>query len=159
MTHSSVTSLLLFHRFLDQNPHYRASMRLPPLEAEQPVTVERPLPTDEPATSALAGEEEEGDDDEDENLTRQTSDWNLNFTPMSEEELMVGHVVKDRLLRLLDHPELRNHLLKRKNLLLLLVSPTSEFEDRANRRDGKVPTCFVIVERLRGILRLLCMRG
>lgn len=122
MTHASVTNLLLFHRFLEQNAHYRASMRLPPLEPEQPAAIEAAPAIEELTTPNLPGDDEEGDEDEEEDLTRPTSDWNLDFGPMSEEELMVGHVIKDRLLRLLDHPELRNHLLKRKNLLVLLVS-------------------------------------
>lgn len=123
VTHASVTNLLLFHRFLDQNPHYRASMRLPPLEPNQTAASETMAANEELAVPVVDDEDGDEDDDEDD-LTRPTSDWELNFGPMSEEELMVGHVVKDRLLRLLDHPELRNHLLKRKNLLLLLVSPT-----------------------------------
>ena len=49
-------------------------------------------------------------------------EWGLSFARLTETELMSGLVVKDRLLTLLEHPGLTNHLLRAKNLLHLLVS-------------------------------------
>jgi len=49
------------------------------------------------------------------------SDWGLTFSELTEEQLMNGFILRERLLKLLDHPSLTNHLLRAKNLLPLLV--------------------------------------
>jgi hypothetical protein len=51
-----------------------------------------------------------------------SSSSEFDFRAMTEQELMTGHVVKERLIQLLDHPALQNHLLKSSNLLALIVS-------------------------------------
>lgn len=48
-------------------------------------------------------------------------EWGFEFGPLTDSDLMAGHVVKERLIKLLDHPALENHLLKRMNLIPLLV--------------------------------------
>ena len=102
-------------------------MRLPPLS-----NLEAALGTSEQAlapATATPADDEEADEEEDEAVSPVDPAWNLSFGPMSEEELMIGHLVKERLVKLLEYPSLKNHLLKRKNLLQLLVSddmPMSE---------------------------------
>ena len=116
MLHAAVTNLLVFHKFLDQNDHYRAHS-----EGKQ---------TSRPAIAPVAPELDSIDAD-DERADNDTSvpagpatahEWGLSFPPLTETELMTGLVVKDRLLKLLEHPGLTNHLLRAKNLLPLLVS-------------------------------------
>jgi hypothetical protein len=127
--HSTITNLLIFHRFIHLNPHYRASARLPPLSDDStlptgmPAAVELPEPSAPVTTTGSVAEDEEGDEEEeDESISKQDSLFNLNFGPITEEQLMAGHIVRERLLRLLEHPGLKNHLLRRKNLLPLVVS-------------------------------------
>ena len=92
-------------------------MKLPPL-----------VPAEAPTTAVDTGEACAEIDSEDENdqaddvVSGVSGDWGLNFALLTESALMAGHVVKERLIKLLDHSMLKNHLLKRKNLLPLLVS-------------------------------------
>jgi hypothetical protein len=122
VTHSSVTNLLIFHRYLDQNAHYRASMRMPPLpnadSGPSATTVDDALNL----SIAAPADDDDVEDEDDDAISPVDPGWNLSFGPMTEEELMVGHVVKERLVKLLEYPSLKNHLLKRKSLLQLLVS-------------------------------------
>jgi hypothetical protein len=106
--YSSITNLLIFHRFLDDNENYR-SLTNKPLKAKiAPIVV----------TSTEDGEDDAGLDKEPD----VTKGLGFDFGPISEPDLSAGVIVKDRLLKLLDHPMLKNHLLKNKNMLPLIVS-------------------------------------
>ena len=48
--------------------------------------------------------------------------WGLSFGALTERDLSDGFIIKTRLVKLLDHPNLQNHLLKMRNLVSLLVS-------------------------------------
>ncbi len=87
--HGSITNLLVFHRFVEQNPNYRA------------ILAQKQIGNGSSEAATLL---------------------NLNFPTLTEQDLMAGHIVKERLIRLLDHPSLENHLLRAKNLLPLIVS-------------------------------------
>lgn len=111
MIHASITNLLLFHRFLDQNENYRAITKRAPFAG----------PSTEPSVSAK-GKDRAEELSEDEDEVGEENDAGLDFGPLTEHELMAGHVVKERLTRVLDSPSLKNHLLRSKNLLAILVS-------------------------------------
>nr|XP_019050604.1 hypothetical protein I302_01041 [Kwoniella bestiolae CBS 10118]OCF29534.1 hypothetical protein I302_01041 [Kwoniella bestiolae CBS 10118] len=106
--HAAITNILVFHRFLDQNPNYRA-------------LVGKPLDSLVEENDADDGPDEPDEDDDliDPALTDATkfNDWGFDFPAVSEAELMAGHSIKPRLLKMLEHPGLQNHLLRTKNLL------------------------------------------
>lgn len=112
MIHASITNLLLFHRFLDQNENYRAITKRAPFAG----------PSTELSSSAKGKERAEDVAEEEEDEVGEENDAGLDFGPLTEHELMAGHVVKERLTRVLDSPSLKNHLLRSKNLLAILVS-------------------------------------
>lgn len=118
MLHAAVTNLLVFHRFLNQNDHYRAHSE----------GKEMWRPTFEPVApelDSIDADDERADNDTSVPTGPATAhEWGLSFARLTESELMSGLVVKDRLLKLLEHPGLTNHLLRAKNLLPLLVSET-----------------------------------
>jgi len=145
VTHSSVTNLLIFHRYLEQNAHYRASMRMRPLPGAGSGPSTAPV-NQQADSSTLPVDDDDVEDEDDDNISPVDPGWDLSFGPMTEEELMVGHVVKERLIKLLDFPSLKNHLLKRKSLLQLLVSPKTECFHGSEHRDGKVCMFYDIVE-------------
>lgn len=91
----------MFHRFAGENEAYRSFNYI---------------------RSALPVAQDDNDYVEGDNDADNVHDWELSFGPMAESELMSGHLVKERLVKLLDHSMLKNHLLKSKNLLTLLVS-------------------------------------
>ena len=96
--HSSITNLVVFHRFLEQNETYRAIIK------------------------GRSWEHREGDGDVvAENALSMVGDWE-NVGPLSEVDLVTGVEVKERLVKLLDHPGLHGHLLRDRNLLPILVS-------------------------------------
>lgn len=66
-------------------------------------------------------EEDEADDPSIAPGPATASDWGLTFSELNEEQLMNGFILRERLVKLLDHPSLTNHLLRAKNLLPLLV--------------------------------------
>ncbi|KAI9634557.1 uncharacterized protein MKK02DRAFT_9015, partial [Dioszegia hungarica] len=107
--HGSITNLLVFHPFLELNENYRAIKKLGPLPGSAPA----PAPTSDPAPA-----EDEDDPAIDDNGG--TGLTGFDFRPITEPELMNGHIVKERLLQLLDHPALQNHLLKARNLLAMI---------------------------------------
>lgn len=110
--HGSATNFLLYHKFYEQNPAYRALKGLGPLPDPAQSTASRPV------TSATA------DDQAAEDLERRKVEaLNVSRVPLTETDLSSSFIVKDRLVKLLDHPGLTNHLLRDKNLLPLLVSP------------------------------------
>lgn len=100
--HASITNLLLFHRFVDQNENYRAIAKTDPLQAAYSM-------------------EDKGDEIAIDNDPESVDAFGLGFAPMTDSDLMIGLVAKERLMKLLDHPMLKNHLLKERNLLALLV--------------------------------------
>jgi hypothetical protein len=105
-----MTNLLVFHAFLDQNENYRATkagMAAAVSEAQLGVTG--------------SVEADEADDPSIAPGPATASDWGLTFTELTEEQLMNGFIIRERLVKLLDHPSLTNHLLRAKNLLPLLV--------------------------------------
>jgi hypothetical protein len=105
-----MTNLLVFHAFLDQNENYRATkagMAAAVPEAQLGVTG--------------SVEADEADDPSIAPGPATASDWGLTFTELTEEQLMNGFIIRERLVKLLDHPSLTNHLLRAKNLLPLLV--------------------------------------
>lgn len=87
-----------------------------------------PIPASSAIDPALLQPAQSGDAPSVEDSSLQVTDENgeatasdLAFRPMTEAELMTGHLVKERLIAMLDHPGLQNHLLKCKNLLALIV--------------------------------------
>lgn len=119
--HSTVTNILLFHQFMNENHIYQAAIRE---SAASTLTV----PASAVDQSSVVDEDEDeddamADDDEDAASTQQPEDgWNLDFPLLRADEIYAGHEVRERLIRILDHPNLKNHLLKATNLLHLLVS-------------------------------------
>lgn len=114
--HASITNLLVFHKFLEQNENYRAHTE----RKQVPATEIAPVA---PELDSIDVDDEQADNDTSVTLGPATAgDWGLSFATLTEAELMSGLVVKARLLKLLDHPALTNHLLRAKNLLPLLVS-------------------------------------
>lgn len=95
--HGSITHCLIFHRYIEQNSHFKAI-------AAQKSAVEK------------------ASNDADRSIGATNDLTGLGFCLLSEADLMSGHVVKERIVRLLDHPSLNNHLLRARNLLSLLVS-------------------------------------
>ena len=101
----------MFHAFLDQNENYKATRSGSALE-----------PPVQPGVTGSV-EAEEADDPSIAPGPATASDWGLTFTDLTEEQLMNGFILRERLIKLLDHPSLTNHLLRAKNLLPLLVCP------------------------------------
>lgn len=116
--HGANTSILVFRKFLDQNPNYKAHMRKSSHEPEV---------KDEHKEEDGEAEPEPEEDGEVENL-------GFNFTPFSEMELVAGHIPRERLIRVLDHPGLKNHLLGNHHLLQVLGWPTSGYKNRHRRQ-------------------------
>lgn len=114
--HGANTSVLVYRKFLDQNPNYRAHMRM---------TSQEPEAKEEKDVDELEAEPVE--DGEVENL-------GFNFTPFSEMELVAGHIPRERLIRVLDHPGLKNHLLGNHHLLQVLGWPTTGYKNRHRRQ-------------------------
>lgn len=110
--HAAITNLLVFHAFLDENPNYRATKYgyTNNNEPESEEIVEAPAAADTEVESAIAAG------------PATASDWGLKFPDLTESDMMNDLVVGERLLKLLDHPSLSNHLLRAKNLLPLLAS-------------------------------------
>ncbi|OCF33220.1 hypothetical protein I316_04961 [Kwoniella heveanensis BCC8398] len=154
--HASITNLLVFHRFLEQNANYRAIIGK---------TVSEPNP-DEDATPGVAPDGE-GNADEDQAIDPDVDDmktieeWGFNFSPLSESELMAGHVVKQRLLKMLDHPRLKSHLLRTVQLLPPLgwQGPVVTRHRRAVNRQIETLVYEGLVERLSvGEKAISCIR-
>ena len=113
---------MVFHKFLDQNEHYRA--HTDGVEASKPAIA--PVA---PELDSIDADDERADNDASVTTRPATAnEWGLTFSTLTELELMTGLVVKERLLKLLDHPGLTNHLLRVKNLLPLLVSSLMEHQ-------------------------------
>lgn len=123
--HASITNLIVYHSFLQQCPVWR-SMNGQYVEPDE---------------AALRPEDLDSGDDE-EHGVMYTHDWGFNFGPMNDVDLRAGHMIKERLKRMLDHPDLENHLLRRANLMPLLVSYSLFLYGNANTdlRAGAVHT-------------------
>lgn len=115
--HGSNTNVLVFRKFLDKNPNYQAHK--PPLKDEP----EEPQPEAPHAVAAEAGDS-----------ATEVQGLGFNFTPFSEIELVAGHVPKSRLLKVLDHPSLKNHLLGNHHLLQVIGWPDDEHFLTRHRR-------------------------
>ncbi|WWD18115.1 hypothetical protein CI109_102564 [Kwoniella shandongensis] len=153
--HGSITNLLVYHRFLDQNPNYLALTGKPlPPDAVLPQELEASgqRETQGVDDAEAADEEDLGDEPADPNVDdpRSMDGWGFNFGPLSETELMAGHIVKHRLLSMLDHPMLKNHLLATRNLLTPLgwSGPTSTRHRRAVMRQIDALVFDGVVERV-----------
>ncbi|WWC96759.1 hypothetical protein V866_003632 [Kwoniella sp. B9012] len=155
--HAAVTNLLVFHKFLDQNPNYRALIGKPLNSLFEDSQAE------ENPDDGADEETEEDDNLIDPSLDDATkfNDWGFDFAPLTEAELMAGHAVKQRLLKMLDHPKLQNHLLRTKNLL-----PTLGWRGQAVMRHRRAVKRHIdglvldgLVERLYiGESRISCIR-
>ena len=113
-----MTNVLVYHRFLDSNENYRGLFAH--LNAE-----DQPKTTTSNTYDGLIDPALDEEDQIEEDLADAESTnvgWDIDFPLLSEDELAVGNVVKERLMYLLDHPNLKNHLLKARNLLQVLVS-------------------------------------
>nr|XP_018264916.1 uncharacterized protein I303_03097 [Kwoniella dejecticola CBS 10117]OBR87074.1 hypothetical protein I303_03097 [Kwoniella dejecticola CBS 10117] len=148
--HASITNLLVFHLFLDQNPNYCA-------------LVGKPLQSANDDNDEGADEPESGDEYMDPALDdgSKFANWGFDFPVLSEADLMAGHAVKQRLLRMLDHPKLQNHLLRTKNLLPALgwVGKAVMRHRRAVRRHIDSLVIDGLIERLEvGEARTSCIR-
>ena len=99
--HSALTHLLVFHRFVQQNESFRAVTHRGQFLAQ-----------------------DDGYDHAVIDIPEGPDDWKIAFGPMNWSDLHAGIMLKERLVKLLDHPGLKNHLLKERNILLLLVRMT-----------------------------------
>ena len=125
---SAMTNLFVFHRFLQQNSNYQS---LTNLRGNQPADDAE----EADATVHIAGDEVEQSD-----APQNVEGFDLNYSPMTEDEVLAGHLVKARLLELLDHPNLKNHLLKSRMLLPVLVSCSNHQGDvRSLKRCAGLP--------------------
>lgn len=115
--HGSSTSVLVYRRFLEQNPHYRAHRARDSGEA---LTA--------PSTPHYSVD---GDED---SSQRGAQDLGFNFSPFSELELVAGRIPKERLLRVLDSPGLKNHLLGNHHLLQVIGWPDDSWQVRHRRQ-------------------------
>ena len=104
-----MTNLFVFHRFLERNSNYQSLKNLWEPQAADDVE-------EADATVHIAGDEVEQSD-----APQNVDGFELNYSPMTEDDVLAGHLVKGRLLQLLDHPRLKNNLLKSRMLLPVLV--------------------------------------
>lgn len=121
--HAALTNLLVHHKFLEKNEEYQLWQRR--IAATSGVPAGR---TTEPATELATAEDddngptvEEDDAGEDAGPKRPSLD-DLNFSELTDEMALNVGVVRERLLMLLDHPGLENHLLRTNNVLYILAS-------------------------------------
>lgn len=104
-----------------------------------------------------------GDDGVDESgpSVDQTPMADLAFGPLSERDVMIGPKIQERLVQLLEHPSLENHLLKNRELLRLL-GWQGEIRTRHRRallKQQKAMVAQGLLERLQvGPERVLCLR-
>lgn len=120
--HGSSTSVLVYRRFLEQNPHYCAQRARD--SGEDITRMSTPLnPT---------GDDE--DDDEDAKSHGGAQYLGFNFSPFSELELVAGRIPKERLIRVLEHPGLKNHLLGNHHLLQVIGWPDDTWQVRHRRQ-------------------------
>jgi hypothetical protein len=122
--HGSSTSVLVYRRFLEQNPHYLAYKA-----HEKPDGS-----TTRTGTPAQGQGDVEEVETEDAKTHGAAQDLGFNFMPFSELELVAGRIPKERLLRVLDHPGLKNHLLGNHHLLQVIGWPADTWQVRHRRQ-------------------------
>lgn len=114
---NSIGSILVHYKFLHLNSAYLSLCRLNP-------ELQDTLPLDVSLSHMARNEDNddfvnEADEEEDQSVNK----LRLDFSPLTETEVSSGHIIRERLLKTLDHPELKNHLLRQRGLLYALVSP------------------------------------
>lgn len=106
----------MHYKFLHLNSAYLSLCRLNP-------ELQDTLPPD--VSLSHMTRDEDGDDfvnETDEEEDQSVNKLRLGFAPLTETEVSSGHIIRERLLKTLDHPELKNHLLRQRGLLYALVS-------------------------------------
>ncbi|ORY28627.1 hypothetical protein BCR39DRAFT_534519 [Naematelia encephala] len=109
--YSSITNLVLFHRFKHLNDNWNAARAK--LLGIDPLSLRAQDGNAPPGVSA-------GDDEASASSVKHLG---LSFTPLNELDLAQGFIPQQRLLQILDHPALENHLLRNKFLLSLVGWP------------------------------------
>jgi hypothetical protein len=122
--HGSSTNVLVFRRFLEQNPHYCAHRARDSGDDDLTLTT--------PVVPVAAGDDE--DDSEEARTHGGAQNLGFNFSPFSELELAVGRIPKERIIRVLEHPGLKNHLLGNHHLLQVIGWPDDTWEVRHRRQ-------------------------
>ncbi|ORX34152.1 hypothetical protein BD324DRAFT_610180 [Kockovaella imperatae] len=118
---SAMTNILIFHRFLRQNPTYQAMMGFPDGTADEHRSKQK-VEEDE-LDPELDDDAEFSDPDAVDAVSSKRisiAEWGFEFPPLTEQEVMVGTAVKERLLQILDYPKLKNHLLQIYDMLPVL---------------------------------------
>ncbi|WVQ85486.1 hypothetical protein IAT38_007651 [Cryptococcus sp. DSM 104549] len=116
----SATNILVFHKFLHLNTDYIALARrfddIPErLDQDQAQQAIEDIDLDDQAVAQPEQKVNPNVDD----LTL-FNQWGFKFTSFTESELLAGHVVQQRVLEILGHPHLKNHLLRPLHLLSVI---------------------------------------
>ncbi|ODN84176.1 hypothetical protein L202_00178 [Cryptococcus amylolentus CBS 6039] len=155
------SNMIVHFRYLHLNPQYLSFCRLNP-------QLQNTLPTDVAVSlrQDLQREEEEeiaGGEEDEEHADEDVGEWDLGLAPISDTDIKSPHMVQDRIMRILDHPKLTNHLIRYRGLIYAMGwrSKTIQKQHRAIR---KVITTMVdagVVENLLvgdGKKQVLCLR-
>lgn len=131
MVHATLTNLLIHHKFLAKNDEYQLLQRriAGTISASAVPGASAGPSKSPPSTLADAMDDEDGpiiEEDSADGLegSKQTSLVDVTFPELSHDSALNVSVLRERLLILLDHPSLENHLLRTNNLLYILVSLT-----------------------------------
>ncbi|OXM80647.1 hypothetical protein C364_01664 [Cryptococcus neoformans Bt63] len=152
---NSIGSILVHYKFLHLNSAYLSLCRLNP-------ELQDTLPPDVSLSHMTRNEDNddfvnEADEEEDQSVNK----LRLDFSPLTETEVSSGHIIRERLLKTLDHPELKNHLLRQRGLLYALgwVGPVSTKQRRAVERIIRALVDSGVIERVAaGDKKILCIR-
>ncbi|OWZ70764.1 hypothetical protein AYX14_03820 [Cryptococcus neoformans] len=152
---NSIGSILVHYKFLHLNSAYLSLCRLNP-------ELQDTLPPDVSLSHMTRNEDNddfvnESDEEEDQSVNK----LRLDFSPLTETEVSSGHIIRERLLKTLDHPELKNHLLRQRGLLYALgwVGPVSTKQRRAVERIIRALVDSGVIERVAaGDKKILCIR-
>ncbi|OWZ54750.1 hypothetical protein C356_01678 [Cryptococcus neoformans c45] len=152
---NSIGSILVHYKFLHLNSAYLSLCRLNP-------ELQDTLPPDVSLSHMTRNEDNddfvnEADEEEDQSV----NNLRLDFSPLTETEVSSGHIIRERLLKTLDHPELKNHLLRQRGLLYALgwVGPVSTKQRRAVERIIRALVDSGVIERVAaGDKKILCIR-
>ncbi|OWZ55564.1 hypothetical protein C368_02504 [Cryptococcus neoformans 125.91] len=152
---NSIGSILVHYKFLHLNSAYLSLCRLNP-------ELQDTLPLDVSLSHMTRNEDNddfvnEADEEEDQSVNK----LRLDFSPLTETEVSSGHIIRERLLKTLDHPELKNHLLRQRGLLYALgwVGPVSTKQRRAVERIIRALVDSGVIERVAaGDKKILCIR-
>ncbi|WVQ71198.1 hypothetical protein IAR50_000723 [Cryptococcus sp. DSM 104548] len=128
------SNMIVHFRYLHLNPQYLSFCRLNP-------QLQNTLPTDVAASLRrdLQREEEEeiaGGEEDEEHGDENVGEWDLGMAPISDMEIKSPHMVQDRIMRILDHPKLTNHLIRYRGLIYAMGwrSKTIQKQHRAIRK-------------------------